>query len=114
MCVLIPMKNNDKAFSWSCNDCSEEAQLEKLSVRLQTVESKLTNFLILISIIDATKFKEAFEAAQKFNLLAKEGKDEELVYAPAVEDVEEQPDPADDPEQNKTAGGEEAAGGDDE
>jgi hypothetical protein len=35
----------------------------------------------------------------------KEGKTEELVYAPAIEDVEEKPDPADDPDQNKTAGG---------
>lgn len=64
--------------------------------------------------IDATKFKEAFEAAKKFNLLVKDGKTEELVFAPAVEDVEEQPDPADDPEQNKTAGGDDAAAGDDE
>jgi len=31
-------------------------------------------------------------------LAAKEGKDDELVFAPTVEDVEEQPDPADDPE----------------
>lgn len=69
----------------------------------------------LTIIIDATKFKEAFEAAKKFNLMVKEGKpEEELVYAPAVEDVEEQPDPADDPEKNKTAGDDEGAGGDDE
>jgi hypothetical protein len=67
--------------------------------------------------IDAQKFKEAFEAAKKFNVLLKEGKMEELVYAPAVEDVEEKPDPADDPDQNKTAGGDEegtTGGADDE
>jgi hypothetical protein len=34
------MKNNDKAYTWSCNDCSEEPQLEKLALRLQTLESK--------------------------------------------------------------------------
>ena len=71
-------------------------------------------FIFIYLSLDATKFKEAFEAAQKFNLAAKEGKDDELVFAPTVEDVEEQPDPADDPEQNKTAGGDDAAGGDDE
>ena len=90
------MKNNDKAYTWSCNDCSEEAQLEKLALRLQTGEN-------------AAKFKEAFEAAQKFNHLFKDGKTEELVYAPAIEDIEEQADPADDPDKNKTAD-EEGAG----
>ena len=35
------MKNNDKAYIWSCNDFSEEeSKLEKLALRLQTVESK--------------------------------------------------------------------------
>eukprot|EP00347_Sterkiella_histriomuscorum_P019480 403341472 len=104
LCELMPMKNSDKAFIWSCNDCSEEVKLELLAIKLQTVENAL-------------KFKEAFEAAQKYNVLLKEGKLEELVHAPAIEDVEEKPDPADDPDQNKTAGGEEDganAGGDDE
>lgn len=41
MCELIAMKNNDKAYSWTCNDFSEEeAKLEKLAARAQTVESK--------------------------------------------------------------------------
>lgn len=63
--------------------------------------------------IDAQKFKEAFEAAKRFNVLLKEGKEEELVYAPAIEDIEEHP--ADDADVNKTAGGDDDnAGGDDE
>jgi hypothetical protein len=34
LCELIPMKNNDKAYIWSCNDCSEEEpKLEKLAAR---------------------------------------------------------------------------------
>ena len=104
------MKNNDKAYTWSCNDCSEEPKLEKLALRLQTVESKA---LAYSNSIDTQKFKEAFEAAKKFNQLLKDGKTEELVYAPVVEDIEELPDPADDPDKNKTAD-EEGAGGDDE
>ena len=84
------MKNNDKALLWTCNDCSEEPVLEKLAVRLQTVDN-------------TTKFKEAFEAAKKFNQLVREEKTEELVYAPAIEDHEEVADPADDPDKNKTA-----------
>ena len=55
--------------------------------------------------IDATKFKEAFEAAKKFNGLVKEGKTEDLENAPVVEDKEEQV--VDDPDKNKTAGEEE-------
>lgn len=69
--------------------------------------------------IDATKFKEAFEAARKFNIDVKEGKTgDDLVFAAVVEDIEELPDPADDPDKNKTAGDDgdagDAAGGDDE
>ena len=34
MCDLIPMKNNDKALTWSCNDFTEEGgKLEKLAAR---------------------------------------------------------------------------------
>ncbi len=81
LCKLLPMNNNDKAFLWSCYDCSEEdAQLEKLAMRLKDADL-------------ANKFKESFEAAQKYNLLVKEGKTEGLVEAAIVEDVEEeQPD----------------------
>lgn len=71
--------------------------------------------MLNVFIIDAQKFKEAFEAAKKFNMLLKDGKNDELEYAPAIEDVEEKPDPADDPDQNKTAGDEDGtAGADDE
>lgn len=85
------MKNNDKAFVWSCNDYSEdEAKVEKLAARFQNVEN-------------ATNFKTSFEAAKKFNQLVREEKLEELEYAPVVEDLEEKADPDDDPDQNKTA-----------
>lgn len=55
----------------------------------------------LYVVIDIAKFKESFVAAQKYNLLLKEGKTEELVEAPVVEDVEEVL--ADDPDKNTTA-----------
>jgi hypothetical protein len=47
-------------------------------------------------------FKEAFEAAKKFNNLVREDKLDDLVYAEVVEDKEEKVE--DDPEKNKTAG----------
>ena len=85
------MKNNDKAFVWSCNECSEEEpKVEKLAARFQTVEN-------------AQSFKSAIEAAQKFNALVREEKLEDLEYASVIEDVEEKVDPDDDPDQNKTA-----------
>ena len=77
LCDLVPMKGNDKAFVWSCNDFSEEeARLEKLAVRLQNAEN-------------TALFKEAFEAARKFNNLVREEKLDQLVYAVAIEDHEE-------------------------
>jgi hypothetical protein len=72
------MSGNDKAFLWSCNDYSEEqVAIEKLAVRLQSVEN-------------ATKFKEAFLAARTFNKLYKDGKESEAVMAPLVEDEPEE------------------------
>jgi hypothetical protein len=62
-----------------------------------------------MNLIDANKFKEAFNAAVLYNQLVKEGKTEELVHAAVVEDVEEKVE--DDPDKNKTADEE---GGDDE
>ena len=53
--------------------------------------------------VDADKFKEAFTAAQTFNKLLKEGKTEELVIAPAIEDKEEAAE-QDDADVNKTHG----------
>lgn len=43
-CDLLPMKNNDKAFVWTCYDFSEEegGKLEKLACKLQNIESKST------------------------------------------------------------------------
>ena len=75
-CVLKPMPNAEKAFVWFVQDFAEgEAQMEKFAVRLRTPE-------------DAESFKSKFEAAQEFNTKAKNG-DEDLVWAEAVEDVEE-------------------------
>lgn len=102
----MPMKNNDKAFLWSCNDFSDEvAGLEKLCARFQTVESNQSHSLIIL--IDANNFKTAFEAARKFNNLVREEKLEELEYAPAIEDIEEKVE--DDIDKNKTHGEDGAA-----
>ena len=96
------MKNNDKAYIWSCSDFSdEEAKIEMLAARFQTVESNLPQ--IHAHYIDAKLFKDAIDAAKKFNQLVKEEKFDDLVYAAVVEDLEEQADPDDDPDKNKTA-----------
>ena len=43
LCELTPMKNNDKAYVWSCNDFSdEEPKLEMLAGRFQTSDSNLS------------------------------------------------------------------------
>ena len=90
LCDLVPMKNTDKAYLWSCNDFSEEeARLEKLAARFQNVEN-------------TAAFKGAFEAAKLFNDQVRQGKpDSELVFAPAIEDFEEKVE--DDPDKNTTA-----------
>ena len=88
-CELKPMPNADKAFIWFCQDFAEgEAQMEKFAVRLRTVD-------------DGTSFKEKWDAAQLFNSKARNG-DEDLVWAEAIEDVEEV---VDDIETNTTAAG---------
>jgi len=100
LCELVPMKGNDKAYTWACNDFSEEeAKLEKLAARFQNAEN-------------TALFKEAWEKAVKFNNLVREGKESELVYEPAIEDKEEIV--QDDPEKNKSADqdGGDADGGD--
>ena len=77
LCELVPMKNNDKAYIWSCTECSEEEpKLEKLAARFQTSDN-------------TALFKAAFEAAVKFNNLVRDEKTEGLVYASAIEDQEE-------------------------
>ena len=93
LCDLIPMAGNDKAWVWSANDFSEEeAAIEKFAARFQNVDA-------------ATQFKNAFEAAKAFNLKAKEEgvKDEDLVWADSVEDIDEPRE--DDIDTNKTAEG---------
>ena len=90
-CELKPMANSDKAYMWVCSDFSDVAEgaLDKLAARFQNAEQ-------------AELFKTAFEAAQKFNTLVKEGKaDEDLTFVEAIEDVEEKVE--DDIDTNKTA-----------
>ena len=95
ICELTPMANSEKAWCWSAQDFSEEAegQVEKLAARFNSVEA-------------AKEFKAAFDAAKTFNTKAKAG-DEDLVWAETVEDVVEVAE--DDIDTNKTA-----EGGDDE
>jgi hypothetical protein len=77
LCVLLPMNNNDKAYCWSCYDCSdEESAVEKLALRLKDADL-------------SQKFKDAIDAAQVYNKLVGEEKTEGLVEAPIVEDIEE-------------------------
>ena len=78
LCELLPMNNNDKAYLWSCYDCSDaEPAVEKLAIRLKDAEL-------------AQKFKEAIEAAQVYNKAVAEDKKDDLVEAPVVEDVDEE------------------------
>ena len=89
MCVLTMMANNDKAYVWFVNDFADgEASMTKFALRFRTTE-------------EASAFKAAMEAAQKFNDDAKAGKDDELVWAEAIEDIEEKLE--DDIDTNKTA-----------
>jgi hypothetical protein len=85
------MQNNTKAYVWTCADFSDgESKIEKQAARFQTLEA-------------ATQFKDCFEASKAFNLKAKEEdvKDEDLVWAPVVEDIDEPV--VDDIDTNKTA-----------
>ena len=83
------MANNDKAFVWSCMDFSDgDETAEQMAARFQNVES-------------ANTFKKSFNDARVFNALARDGKDDELVWADLVEDTEEKE--VDDIETNKTA-----------
>lgn len=101
LCDLGLMKNTDKAFLWSCNDCSEEQpHLEKLCARFQNADN-------------TALFKAAFEAARLFNSQVREDKpDSELIFAPVVDDPTELVE--DDPDKNTTADAEGAAGGEDD
>ena len=92
-CDLSNMANNEKAYMWVCQDFTDidkpEGVLDKLACRFQTKEL-------------ADTFKKEFEAAQTFNVDAKAGKpDAELVFAEAIEDIEEVVE--DDIDTNRTA-----------
>ena len=91
LCMLTLMANNNKAYVWTCADFSDgEQKMEKQAARFNTLEA-------------ANEFKAAFVAAKAFNLKAKqEGvKDDDLEWAPTVEDVDEPV--VDDIDINKTA-----------
>ena len=90
MCTLTPMQGSEKAVCWGCQDFSEEPEgvVDKLAARFNQVDQ-------------CKQFKEMFEAAKVFNALAKDGKDDELVWAPLVEDIDEPV--VDDIDTNKTA-----------
>ena len=93
MCVLTQMGTNDKAFVWFVQDFADgEPKMEKFACRLRTAE-------------DAAEFQKKFKDAQTFNSLAKAEKEDELVWADPVEDIDEPV--VDDIDTNKTA--EEAA-----
>lgn len=97
ICNLTKMAGSEKAWCWAAQDFSEDAEgvFDKLAARFNTAEA-------------TASFKEAFEAAKLFNEKAKEGKDDELIWAPTVEDIDEPL--VDDIDTNKTA---DAEGGDD-
>ena len=83
------MADNEKAFVWSAKDWSDgEEILEKFAAKFMKVD-------------DAKDFKEKFNAARVFNATARDGKDEELVWAEVIEDIEEKEE--DDIDTNKTA-----------
>ena len=71
-------------FNFIAYDCSEDEPLmEKFVVKIGNAEK-------------AKIFKENWEAAKLFNKLVKEGKDSELIYAPVVNDDENNKDKGED------------------
>ena len=73
LCELKPHQGSDKMFYFMAFDCSEDEHVvEKFVIKLGNAEK-------------AKDFKEKFEAAKLFNKLVKEGKENELVFAPVVE-----------------------------
>ncbi|MCQ2817536.1 MAG: hypothetical protein MJ252_09760 [archaeon] len=75
-CDLQPHQGSDKMFFFVAYDCSDEEPVtEKFVLKLGNAQNAKT-------------FKENFEAAKKFNLDAKEGK--EVIMAPVVESDKEE------------------------
>ena len=75
LCELKPHQGSEKMFMFMAYDCSEEPIMEKFVIKLGNAEK-------------AKVFKKNFEDAQTFNLMVKEGKEKELVWAPIFKDVE--------------------------
>ena len=84
LCILQNHQGSDKMFNFIAYDCSEDEPLmEKFVVKIGNAEK-------------AKKFKENWDAAKLFNKLVKEGKESELIYAPVVNDDENNKDKGED------------------
>jgi len=75
LCELKPHQGSEKMFMFMAYDCSEEPVMEKFVIKLGNADK-------------AKVFKKHFEDAQTFNQLVKEGKENELVWAPVFKDTE--------------------------
>ena len=75
LCELKPHQGSEKMFMFIAYDCSEEPVMEKFVIKFGNADK-------------AKNFKKNFEDAQTFNLMVKEGKEKELVWAPIFKDVE--------------------------
>ena len=75
-CELTAMANNEKAWTWGCNDFSDDEAgvLDKLCIKFNNKAA-------------ADEFKAAFEAGVQFNKDVKDGKD--ATEAAEIEDVED-------------------------
>ena len=75
LCELKPHQGSEKMFMFIAYDCSEDPVMEKFVIKFGNADK-------------AKNFKKNFEDAQTFNLMVKEGKEKELVWAPIFKDVE--------------------------
>ena len=76
-CDAKQMANSAKQYFWSAQDYSED-------------DMTIEKFLIAFNKEDQAKeFIEKFQAARVFNEAAKDGKDDDLVWADVVEDEKE-------------------------
>ena len=75
LCELKPHQGSEKMFMFMAYDCSEEPVMEKFVIKLGNADK-------------AKVFKKHFEDAQTFNQLVKEGKENEVVWAPVFKDTE--------------------------
>lgn len=80
LCEIKEHQGSDKMFYFTAYDCSDETpQLEKFVLKFGNTDS-----IFYLNLLDATKFKTAFNAAKQFSIDLKEGK--EPIYAEVVVD----------------------------